>query len=469
MADALMTRDDTPHDLLDDGTLRQIEAVADRLLAEVGVNFINSPDALARWSAAGAQIEGERVRLAPELVASLCAKAPARFVQTARTPERSVEIGGKTPVMAPVYGPIFVQDAARGRRFATLADFRDFVKLAQMAPALNHSGGTICEPTDVPVNSRHLDMLLAHMTLSDKPFMGAVTEPAHVRDSLDMARILFGPALEDGLTVLAALISVGSPLCFDETMTKALELYAAANQACIVAPFLLPGATAPETVGGTLAQMLAEVRAGVAYAQLIRPGAPVIFGPFVASVDAAGGAARFDTAEAVQITRGAGQLARRMRIPFRCGGALTGAALPDAQAGYEAARGLAETQAAGVDFILHACGWLDGGLVADFEKFVMDANQLETDLQVPSHSVAEEGAAALDLIRDIGPGGHFVGRGAAAEDPGGAAETGDAMERASAQVRHWLESHNVPPLPEDVETALRAFVARRKAEIGPEI
>ena len=301
-------------DLLDDETLSIIEANAETVLEEIGVNFVNNPGALARWKEAGADVQGERVHIPRGLARKLCATAPSSFIQHARNPEKNVEIGGKGLVLAPVYGPPFVRDVDGGRRYATMEDFRKFVKLGHMSKWLQHSGGTVCEPTDIPVNKRHFDMLLAHMTLTDKPFMGSVTEPSRAQDCVDMCGILFGEDFVQQNTVMTSLININSPLTFDDVMMGALEVYAANNQACIISPFIVGGAMAPVSVVGTLTQVLAEVLAGIAYSQLVRPGAPVIFGAFVTSIDMNSGAPTFGTPEASQILYGAGQLARRVAL-----------------------------------------------------------------------------------------------------------------------------------------------------------
>ena len=460
--------------LLDDEALEGIEDAAETVLEEIGVAFVDNPAALDRWRAAGADVRGERVHLPRGLARRLCATAPGTFTQVARNPERSVEIGGRGLVLAPVYGPPFVRDGG-GRRYATMADFETFVKLGHMSRWLHHSGGTVCEPTDVPVSKRHLDMLHAHMTLTDKPFMGSVTEPSRARDSVDMCEVLFGGL--DGRTAMTSLININSPLTFDATMMGALEVYAAANQACIVSPFIVGGAMAPVTVSGTLVQVLAEVMAGVAYSQLVRPGAPVIFGAFVTSIDMGSGAPTFGTPEAAQITYGAGQLARRLGLPYRSGGSFCGSKLPDAQAAYETANSLQAALLAGVNFMLHACGWLEGGLVADFEKFVMDADQLGT-----LHKMAAGVAAdpeALDAIREVGPGGHYLG---AAHTQARFKEAfwrselldykpyetwseegaRDTRALAAARVERLLAAHEAPAMDPGVREALDAFVARRK-------
>ena len=394
-------------EILTPEALEIIETNAETLLEEIGVNFVENPEALKRWKNAGADVQGERVHLPRGLARQLCATAPATFTQYARNPERNVEVGGRNLVLAPVYGPPFVRDAEKGRRYATIEDFRKFVKLGYMSKWLHHSGGTVCEPTDVAVNKRHLDMLLAHMTLSDKPFMGSVTEPSRARDSVEMCEILFGP-LNDR-TVMTSLININSPLTFDATMMGALEVYSAANQACIISPFIVGGAMAPVSVAGTLTQVLAEVLAGVAYSQLIRPGAPVIMGAFVTSIDMNSGAPTFGTPEAAQITYGAGQLARRLRLPYRSAGSFCGSKLPDAQAAYETANSLNVGLLSGVNFMLHACGWLEGGLVSSYEKFVMDADQLGILHRLARGVAVDKDAQAMDALREVGPGGHFLG------------------------------------------------------------
>jgi trimethylamine---corrinoid protein Co-methyltransferase len=301
-----ITRNIPDLEVLNAEALEIIEANAETVLEEIGVNFVDNPGALALWRKAGADVQGERVHIPRGLARKLCATAPRTFTQHARNPERNVEIGGRNLVLAPVYGPPFVRTATEGRRYATMDDFRMFVKLAYMSKWVHHSGGTVCEPTDVAVNKRHLDMIHAHMNLSDKPYMGSVTEPSRAADSVAMSEILFGADFVRDNTVMTSLININSPLTFDSTMMGALEVYARAGQATIISPFIVGGAMAPVTVAGTLTQVLAEVLAGVAYSQLVRPGAPVIFGAFVTSIDMNSGAPTFGTPEASMITYGAG-------------------------------------------------------------------------------------------------------------------------------------------------------------------
>jgi trimethylamine--corrinoid protein Co-methyltransferase len=469
-------------EVLNEEALQVIEYNAETVLEQIGVNFVENPAALARWRAAGADVQGERVRIPRGLARKLCATAPGRFVQHARNPARNVEIGGRNLVLAPVYGPPFVHDAENGRRYATIEDFRNFVKLGYMSKWLHHSGGTVCEPTDVPVNKRHLDMLLAHMTLSDKPYMGSVTEPGRAADSVEMSKILFGADFVDHNAVMTSLININSPLTFDGIMMGALEVYAAANQAAIISPFIVGGAMAPVTVAGTLTQVQAEVLAGVAYSQLIRPGAPVIYGAFVTSIDMNSGAPTFGTPEAALITYGAGQLARRLGLPYRSGGSFCGSKLPDAQAAYETANTLNVALLAGVNFMLHACGWLEGGLVSSYEKFVMDADQLGALHGLARGVAIDENGQGMDALREVGPGGHYLGCAHTQANFKTAfwrtdlldykpyetwAEEGsrDTMQLAGLRVKKQLADYQQPPIDEAVREALEAFVARRKAEM----
>ncbi len=470
------------YEMLNEEALEVIEANAEIVLEEIGVNFVDNPAALEVWREAGADIQGERVHIPRGLARKLCATAPSMITQHARNPERNVEIGGRNLVLAPVYGPPFVRDIAGGRRYATMADFQNFVKLTYMSKWVHHSGGTVCEPTDVAVNKRHLDMLLAHMTLSDKPYMGSVTEPERAVDSVEMSKLLFGADFVDQNTVMTSLININSPLTFDSIMMGALEVYARANQACIISPFIVGGAMAPVSVAGTLTQVLAEVMAGVAYSQLIRPGAPVIFGAFVTSIDMNSGAPTFGTPEAAQITYGAGQLARRMGLPYRSGGSFCGSKLPDAQAGYETANSLNVALLAGVNFMLHSCGWLEGGLVSSYEKFVMDADQLGILHHVARGIDISENGQAMDALREVGPGGHYLGCAHTQanfkdafwrsevldykpyetwEDDGAM----DTQALAAIRVKRLLDNYQPPPLDPAIHEALTDYVARKKASV----
>ncbi len=473
-------------EILNEEALEIIEHNAETVLEEIGVAFVENPKALERWREAGATVEGERVHIPRGLARKLCETAPGQFTQIARNPERNVEIGGKNLVLAPVYGPPFVRDNSGGRRYATMDDFNNFVKLGYMSKWLHHSGGTVCEPTDIPVAKRHLDMLMSHITLSDKPFMGSVTEPSRAVDSVAMAEILF-KGEEGGLNgrcAMTSLININSPLTFDSVMMGALEAYAEAGQACIISPFIVGGAMAPVSVAGTLTQVLAEVLAGVAYSQLVKPGAPVIFGAFVTSIDMNSGAPTFGTPEASQVTYGAGQLARRLGLPFRSSGSFNGSKLPDAQAAYETANSLNMGLLSGVNFMLHACGWLEGGLVSSYEKFVMDADQLGILHRLAAPVPVDENGQAMDALREVGPGGHYLGCAHTQANYQTAfwksevldykpfetwEEEGarDTATLAADRVHKLLGAYQAPALDEGIREELEAFVAKRK-EVLPD-
>ena len=467
------------YEVLDEEGLALIEHNADTVLEEIGLDFHDDPDALSIWKEAGAHVQGERVRFPRGLCRELLKTAPSRFTQHARNPERSVEIGGRNLVFAPVYGPPFVRDLDQGRRYATIEDFRNFVKLAYSIPALHHSGGTVCEPVDLPVNKRHLDMVYSHMRWSDKPFMGSVTAPERAEDTVEMARLLFGAEFVDRNCVLISLINVNSPMSYDSVMLGALKAYARAGQATIVTPFILAGAMSPVTAAGVLTQTLAEAMAGMALTQLVRPGAPVVFGSFASSMSMQSGAPTFGTPEPALVLYGAAQLARRLGVPFRSGGSLCASKVPDAQAACESAQTLLPGVLGGVNFMLHSAGWLEGGLVSSYEKLILDADQLGM-MQVLAEGIdLSEGAQAMDALREVGPGSHFLGcahtqanfetafyRSNVADNNSfeqWEAEGGlDAATRANALCKTMLAEYQAPAIDPGVDEALNAFMSKKK-------
>jgi trimethylamine--corrinoid protein Co-methyltransferase len=467
------------YEVLSEEGLALIEANADTVLEEIGIEFRDDAEALALWKEAGADVRGERVHFPKGLPRSLLKTAPSVFTQHARNPARSVQIGGDATVFAPVYGPPFVRDLDGNRRYATIEDFRNFVKLSYLAPSIHHSGGTVCEPVDVPVNKRHLDMMLAHMTLSDKPYMGSVTAPERAEDTVAMSRILFGDEFVDQNTVVINLINANSPMVFDETMLGAAKVYARANQATIITPFILAGAMSPVTVAGTLTQVLAEVLAGAAFTQLIRPGAPVLFGTFASSISMQSGAPTFGTPEPALVSYGAGQLARRLGLPFRTGGSLCASKIPDAQAAYESANTMNSTLMSGTNFVLHAAGWLEGGLASCYEKFIMDVDQLGMAQKFSEGVDLSENGQAMDAIREVGPGSHYLGcahtqanfqsafyRSNIADNNSfeqwKAEGERSAPQRANDIARRWLETYEAPYLDPGIRDGLNDFVARKK-------
>ena len=468
------------YELLGEESLALCEENADTVLQEIGIEYRDDEEALKIWKEAGADVDGVRVRCPKGMCREIIQKsAPAAFTQHARNPERTVEIGGGNTVFAPVYGPPFIRNLEEGRRYATIEDFRNFVKLAYMAPAIHHSGGTVCEPVDIAVNKRHLDMVYSHLRYSDKPFMGSVTAPERAADSVAMAKLVFSDAFVDENTVMVSLINANSPLTFDGTMLGALKVYARAKQAVIVTPFILAGAMAPVTPVGVMTQTLAEAMSGIAFAQLVRPGAPCILGSFASSISMQSGAPTFGTPEPALVLYGMAQLARRLGVPFRSGGSLCGAKVPDAQAAHESSQTLLPTVQAGVNFVLHAAGWLEGGLVSSYEKFVIDADQLGMMQVLSAGYDLSENGQAMDALREVGPGQHFLGcahtqanfetafyRSPVADNNSfeqwEAEGARDAALRANALWKKWLSDYEAPPLDPGIDEALQAYMAKRK-------
>ncbi|KRT64272.1 MAG: trimethylamine methyltransferase subfamily protein [Chloroflexi bacterium CSP1-4] len=478
-----LTRTLAPFEVLDEEGLSLIEHNADTILEEVGLDFRGDPVALRLLHEAGADVDGERVRFPRGMCRQIVqATAPRQFTQHARNPANSVQIGGPHIVFAPNYGSPFVRDLDTGRRYGTLEDFRNFVKLAYLSPHLHHSGGTVCEPVDVPVNKRHFDMVYSHMRYSDKPFMGSVTHPDRARDTVEMARILFGPEFVEGNAVVLSLINANSPLVWDATMLGALRAYAEANQATLITPFILAGAMAPVTAAAVCAQTLAEALGGMTLAQLVRPGAPVVLGSFASSMSMQSGAPTFGTPEPALVLYAMAALARRLGVPFRSGGSLCASKIPDAQAAYESAATLIPTVLAGVNFVLHAAGWLEGGLAVGYEKFVMDADQCGMMAVFTKGMDLSENGQALDAIRANGPGQHFLGsahtlanfetafyRSEVADNNSFEQwlEDGslDAAQRANRIWKRMLAEYEAPPIDPGVDEALLDFIARRKAAV----
>ncbi|MCY3851147.1 MAG: trimethylamine methyltransferase family protein [Acidimicrobiaceae bacterium] len=471
-----------PVEMLDEEGLVQIETNAETILAEIGVAFQDFPPALELWRDAGADIDGELVRIPRGMCREILARsAPAVYTQHARNPQRSVKIGGNTTVFAPNYGSPFVTDLDTGRRYATLTDFQNAVKLTYMLPHLHHSGGTVCEPVDVPVNKRHLDMVYSHIAYSDKPYMGSVTAAERAADSVELSRIAFGGDLNER-TVMTSLINASSPLRWDSTMLGAATEYARANQAAIISPFILAGAMSPVTVAALCTQALAEALSGMAYYQLVHPGAPVIFGTFASSMSMATGAPTFGTPEAGQAINVMAALARRVGVPFRSGGQFTSSKAADAQAAYESASTILPTLEAGVNFVLHAAGWLEGGLTLGYEKLIMDADQLGM-MGVYARGIdMSENGQAMDAFHTNPHGDHFLGnphtlanfetafyRSSIADNNSFEQWESEgsltAAQRANTQWKKLLAEYERPPLDEAVDAEMREFIARRKSEM----
>src|ERR1700722_3799566 len=476
-----ITRAIPPYEMLSEEALASIEDHADRLLQDIGFEIRGDAEAIELWRKAGADIEDDcHVRIPKGLARSIVRRsALASFTQHARNPARSVTIGGRCTVLAPRCGPPSVGGAEGARRYGTLADFQNFVKLAYLSPWLHHSGGTVCEPTDLPVNKRHLDMVYAHMTLTDKPFMGSVTTAPRAADSIEMCRILFGREFVDAHCVILGNVNVNSPLVLDGEASRVIRTYAAANQAPVCVPFILGGAMGPVTTAGGLAQCFAEAVFCVALAQLERPRSPVILGNFLSSMSLKSGAPTFGSPEPSLAYFAIGQLARRLGIPLRCGGNLCASKVPDAQAAYESASSLWPAFLAGANFILHAAGWLEAGLVMSYEKFVMDAEQCGAFHVVGRGLTLDDNGFAMDAFREVGPGTHFLGSAHTMRNYETAffdfelsdnnsfeqwTQEGahDIVWRANQKWKAMLKAYEQPVLDPAVDEALLAFINQRK-------
>lgn len=471
-----------PTIMLDEEGVEKIHQASMRLLKERGILIVDYPPALETFRRHGARVEGNTVTIDEETLLHFVKQAPSTFIQLARNPANNLPIGGDYTVFAPVYGPPFVADRDRGRRQATLEDFRNFVKLAYMAEHIHHSGGTLVEPNDIPQRERHLDMLMAHITLSDKAFMGSVTHRNNAADTVALCEILFGAeAIREHPAVLS-LINASSPLRFDDRMLGALEVYAQARQAVLVTPFIIAGAMSPSTLAATLAQQNAEALFGICYAQMIQPGTPCVYGSFLANIDMKSGAPCFGTPENAMAIYAGAQMARRYGLPYRSGGNFTASTIPDAQAGYESAGTMWPTVHAKTNFVLHAAGWLEGGLIAGYEKFVLDLELCGMMARLAKGIRLEEEDFAWDAYAEVEPGSHFLGSQHTMRHYRTAfyqhtvfttdnyerweeAGSQDAYQRANAIWKQTLANYQPPALDPAKREELEEYVAKRRRAI----
>ncbi len=472
------------YEILSEEAMNTLDGGWRRIVSELGVEFA-LPEAVEYFEQAGQRVEGEKVFLDPEFVLEQVAKAPHEFELQARNPENSIHVGGNSMAFAGVYGPPFVRQGGE-RRDAKMADFENFVRLGQSFPEMDSAGGTVVEPEDRPLDSRHLDMVYALQTLSDKPYMGSVISAENARDTIEMGKILFGggDALERA-PVSISLINCNSPLRWDDRMLSAMLEYNRANQAVICTPFLLMGAMSPVSIPATLVQQMAEALSGIALTQLVSPGCPVVFGSFLSNTDMQSGSPSFGTPESAIGLLCTGQIARHFDLPWRSGGGLTSSQTPDAQAAYEALMTMLPTFLAGANFVMHAAGWLEGGLVSSYEKYIVDIEILRMLKHEFQPLEVSEETLAWDAHEEVGSGGHFLGAAhtlmhfrecfyrpllSSTENfdrwtkNGGA----DAAERAARICRERLDSYEQPPIDDAVRDELRDYVARRRIELGDE-
>ena len=469
--------------ILDDEGIEKIHQASMRLLKDFGTLIIDFPKGLEVFRQNGAKIEeGNKVKIDEETLMHFINKAPSQWTQLARNPARDVPIGGRHTVYAPIYGPPFVSDLERGRRESTFQDFNNFVKLAYMAAEMHIGGGVLVEPNDLPLATRHLDMLHSLATFSDKSFMGSVVFPDNARDSVDMARIVVGEERMAQNPALSSTVNASSPMRWDDRMLSAITVYAETKQAVMFTPFIIAGAMSPSTTAATVAQLNAEALFGICYAQMIQAGAPCLYGSFLANIDMKSGAPCFGTAENNLAMFAGGQMARRYGLPYRSGGNFTASRIPDAQSGYESAGTMWATVQSGANFILHSAGWLEGGLIAGYEKFVLD---LEICAMIARYSKGiglTEDDFAWDAYAEMPTGQHFLGSAHTMRHYKTAfhnhqvfnmdnyekwAEEGseDSYKKANKIWKRMLRDYERPSIDPAIREELDAFVAQRRAEI----
>lgn len=474
-----------PSLILSEEGLDAIHEASLAVLEETGMDFMLA-EARDRLKAAGADVraDSERVRLDRGLVMDLVGKATGPFTLHARNPERNIEIGGRNIAFAQIASAPYCSDRDNGRRTGTQEDFRNLIKLAQSFDIIHMTGGYPVEPTDLHASTRHLDCLADIVRLTDKPFHAYSLGQERNLDALEIVRIGRGISAEqlESEPSLFTIINASSPLRYDAPMLQGIIEMSARNQVVVITPFTLAGAMAPVTIAGALVQQNAEALAGIAFTQLVRPGAPVVYGGFTSNVDMKSGAPAFGTPEYMKAVMAGGQLARRYGIPYRTSNTCAANTL-DAQSAYESMMSLWAVIQGGGNFIMHAAGWMEGGLTASFEKFILDVDMLQMVAEFLAPLDTSPDALAMDAIREVGPGGHYFGtahtlsryetafyspilsdwRNFESWSQAGQPTTYDHANRVWKET---LANYEPPALDPAINDELDAFVAKRKGEGG---
>jgi trimethylamine--corrinoid protein Co-methyltransferase len=470
-----------PLELISAEQVEELHNASMHILEQVGLDFMDD-EALELWQKAGAKVDysAQHVWIERGLLLQAISTAPASFTWRARNPQHDVIMGGNFIAFGPNGGMVYATSLARGRRVGSTEDYENFVKLSQMCQVLHFGCWGQVEPQEVPASIRHLRRAYAGFTLTDKAMLEAAHGREITRDIINMAALVFGTL--NGAPVIGDVINVNSPLRFDNRMLGGLITLARAGQATFITPFILAGAMSPISMASALAQQNAEALAGIALTQLVRPGAPVIYGGFTTNVDMKSGSPAFGTPESAWAHIIGAQLARRYNVPYRASGSLTTAKLPDAQAAYETMWTLWPTILSHSNLIMHAVGWLEGGLTASFEKFIIDVENLAMFYHFLNGFQIDAATLALDMIAAVGPGGHHFGtphtqarysteffQSALSDrqpyDTWREAGGLDTMQRAQAVYQELLAQYQQPPLDPAIDEALRDYVARREREL----
>jgi trimethylamine---corrinoid protein Co-methyltransferase len=476
-----LVRDIPCYEIVPGEAIELIHIESCKILEEVGCEF-RDDQAPAQWKSAGAEVNGTRVRIGRELLMELVSSIPSEYTMHARNPERTVAVGGRSCIFVPMYGAPYVRDLDNVRRYGSLQDLQNFHKLAYLSPTLHSSSSIICEPMEIPVPRRHLHIIHSALKYSDKPFMGIVTARERAEDVMKMAGIVFGEAFVRDNTVLTSITNCNSPLVWDQTMLDAVRVYASHNQPLILAPFALCGASTSASSVGAVAQVNAEALAGLAYTQIVRKGSPQLYGQFMVTVDMKTGAPMGGTPEAAQMMYLMGALARKYKLPWRTSGFHVGSKLNDAQAGYESNMLMHAAILSGANYIWHVAGWLEAGLCCGYSKFITDAEQLGAWYKYARGVSFDDFKDAMAAIREVGPGGHFLGTQHTLDHFESAffmpavmdfnnfeqwsADGGlDHDARGRLKARAMLEAYEEPKLDEAAEEALQDFIARREREL----
>jgi len=473
-----------PTRIFSDDQIESIHLTALEMLTRQGMRVL-SPRGRTALAAAGAKVDEstQMVYVEPGMVAEALKTVPAQVELTARNPERSCRVGGRNVVFAPVAGPPSVSDLKGGKRTGTIEEFRNFVRLSQAFDVI-HVLGQMVEPQDVPMSERHLETSLAQLTLGDKAPYFYCRGAAQLADCFAMARIAHGmdEATFRSTPVCYTICNTNSPLQLDVPMTDGIVEFATNGQLVIVTPFTLAGAMAPITIAGALTLAHAEALLGITLTQAVRPGAPVMYGSFTSNVDMKSGSPAFGTPEYTKAAFGAGQLARRIGVPWRSSSA-TASNAPDAQSAYESQMSLWGALLGGCHFILHSAGWLEGGLTASYEKFILDIEMLQMFAEIFQPVATSVDDLAVEAVAEAGIGGHFFATAHTMQryrdafysplvsdwrNYGAWLEAGGrtATERANDVAHATLTAFQPPAQDPAVGEALRDFVARRSSEGG---